>query len=402
VNAAANRLYEMGRVWAEAGNVITVVTSSPNHPNGILYPGYLNKLWQREKIAGMDVVRVWTLLAPNEGFLRRSMNYLSFLVMVVLAAPFLPKADIVVSTSPHLFCGIAGYPISRFKHIPWVLEIRDLWPESIVAVGALKPGALIGMLRMIERFAYRHARHIVTVSDAFVPRFTDCGVASQKISIITNGVDRTFFTQSNADSDKFRERYNLEGRFVASYIGTHGMAHGLQTMLEAAHLLRERADILFLLIGDGAERRSLVRLCREMALRNVLMLPQMSRAEILCAWAASDAAIVPLRNNPTFELVIPSKMLEAFAMGKPVLLGVRGKARQIVETGNCGLAFHPEDSADLARVITALANDRRLASELGKNGVEVAAAYDSNTLAHKYLQLLMKLVGRGTQEQSQR
>jgi glycosyltransferase involved in cell wall biosynthesis len=299
----------------------------------------------------------------------------------------------VVSTSPQFFCGLAGYPLSRLKRIPWVLEIRDLWPDSIVAVGAMRPGLVTRALLALERFAYRRATHIVSVSDAFIPHFEQRGVSRGKISVVTNGVDLAAFAKpGEAEAAAFRARHGLQGKFVVAYVGTHGMAHGLETILQAAESLRARDDIAFLLVGDGAERARLVEQCRAMALPNVLLLPQMPRAEIPGVWAASDAAIVLLRDNPTFERVIPSKMLEAFAMGKPVLLGLRGAARRIVETAECGLAFTPENASDLARVIAALKDDCALARRLGENGRRLAATtYDVRVLARQYLQLLIEV-----------
>jgi glycosyltransferase involved in cell wall biosynthesis len=393
VNAPANRIFELGRAWVEAGHQVTVVTCAPNHPKGVIYPGYRNRLWYREKIAGIEVIRLWTALAANEGFVRRTLNYFSYLIAVVIGTPFFPKADIVLSTSPQFFCGLAGYPVSRLRRIPWILEIRDLWPESIVAVGAMRQPFIIRALQTVERFAYRHAKQIVSVSDAFIPHFEGCGVSRRNISVIPNGVDMADFGASHTtDADSFRALHGLQGKFVVAYIGTHGMAHGLETILHAADRLRARDDITFILVGDGAERERLLAQHRTMALPNVLMLPQMPRAEIPGVWAASDAALVLLRDRPTFELVIPSKMLEAFAMGKPVVLGVRGKAKNIIESNNCGLAFTPEDADDLARVVTLIADDNALAQRLGKHGRQLAASsYDRRVLAHQYLELLTEV-----------
>jgi glycosyltransferase involved in cell wall biosynthesis len=395
VNAAANRFHEMGRFWVQAGHKVTVVTCAPNHPRGKLYQGYRNRLWQREKIAGMDVIRLWTMLAPNAKFLRRTLNYTSYLAAVVFAAPFLPEADVVVATSPQFFCGLAGYPASRLKRIPWVLDIRDLWPDSIVAVGAMRPGRAIQAIKAIERFAYRKATHIVAASAAFVPHLEQSSVERSRISVITNGVDTRFLTEDPHDGSAFRKIHGLEGKFVASYIGTLGMAHGLGTVLQAADRLRAREDIAFVLVGDGAERDHLIEQCRAMSLSNMYILPQVPRVEVPGVWSASDVALVVLRDKPTFELVIPSKMLEAFAMGKPVILGVRGEARRIVEAGDCGIAVVPEDPADLARAVAVFADDRDLAARQGANGHRLAVtSYDRDVLADRYLQLLASVASQ--------
>lgn len=167
VNAPASRTFEHCRQWVRDGHRVTVVTCAPNHPRGNVYPGYRNALYAREEKEGVTVIRVWTYITANEGFLKRTLNYVSYLVAATLAAPFLPKVDVIISTSPQFFNGLAGYVVSRVKRTPWVLEIRDLWPESILAVGAIRNRTVIRALEWLELFAYRKADRIVPVTDAF-------------------------------------------------------------------------------------------------------------------------------------------------------------------------------------------------------------------------------------------
>ena len=245
VNAPVSRLSEHARVWREAGHEVTVVTCVPNHPAGQLYPGYRNRLWQEETIDGIRVIRLWTFLAANEGFLPRIANYLSYLFSVIFWMWRLPRADIVMSTSPQFFCGLAGWFLKRRKR-PWVLEIRDLWPESIVTVGAMKRGAAIRAIEKVEAFAYRKADLVVSVTDGFVPHI--CARRPHgPIVVIKNGADLSRFASDPAAADAFRAEHSLTGKFVASYVGTHGMAHGLQAVIAAA----ERT-ILVILAGVGA------------------------------------------------------------------------------------------------------------------------------------------------------
>jgi glycosyltransferase involved in cell wall biosynthesis len=398
VSAGASRFHELARAWVAAGHQVTAVTCAPNHPAGVLFSDYHNRLWQEETIDGVRVVRLWTFLAPNRGYVRRTMAYASYPVATTVAAPFLPAADVLISTTPHFFCGLSGYPASRLRGVPWVLDIRDLWPESIVAVGAMRPGLWMRLLKTVERFGYRHAAHIISASPAFLPHFAECGIEPGKVSVVTNGVDVDLFAGADAgtaDREGFRQRHGLMGKFVAAYVGTHGLAHQLEVILEAADRLRARADIAFVLAGDGAERERLVAQCRSMALTNVLMLPLMPRAEVPDLWAASDAGVVTLRPTPLFELVIPSKMFEAMAMRKPVILGVRGEAQRIVEDADCGLAFAPGDAGALAASVAALADDPALARRLGENGYHLATAeYDRRVLAERYLAVLRGVVER--------
>ncbi len=392
VNAPASRLSEHARVWAQAGHDVTVVTCVPNHPTGRAYPGYRNRLWQEEERDGVRVIRLWTWLAANEGFLPRISNYVSYLLSVLLWMWRLPKADVVLSTSPQFFCGLAGWLLKRRRR-PWVLEIRDLWPESIVTVGAMKRGAAIKLLEAIERFAYRKADLVVSVTDGFVPHIRERR-GDGPIAVVKNGVDLTTFTMPDAAAETaFRAAHGLTGKFVAAYVGTHGMAHKLDTVLEAAELLRDRSDIAFLLVGDGAERERLVAEVAARGLSNVVMLGQQPKSAMPGIWAASDAALVLLRRVDTFKTVIPSKMFEAMAMACPMIMGVEGEAKALMEAGGAGIAITPESAAELAAAVTRLADDPAFAAQLGDSGRSfVAREFDRRVLAERLLGEMQALV----------
>lgn len=392
VNAPASRLSEHARVWAQAGHEVTVVTCVPNHPTGRAYPGYRNRLWQEEERDGVRVIRLWTWLAANEGFLPRISNYVSYLLSVLLWMWRLPKADVVLSTSPQFFCGLAGWLLKR-KRRPWVLEIRDLWPESIVTVGAMRRGAAIKLLEAIERFAYRHADLVVSVTDGFVPHIRERR-GEGPIAVVKNGVDLTTFTTPDAAAEvEFRSAHELNGKFVAAYVGTHGMAHKLDTVLEAAEILRDRSDIAFLLVGDGAERERLVGEVAARGLSNVVMLGQQPKSAMPGIWAASDAALVLLRRVDTFKTVIPSKMFEAMAMACPMIMGVEGEAKALMDAGGAGIAITPESATELAAVVTRLADDPAFAAQLGASGRSfVAREFDRRVLAERLLGEMQALV----------
>jgi glycosyltransferase involved in cell wall biosynthesis len=399
VNAPASRTYEHCREWVRSGHQVTVVTCAPNHPRGVVYPGYCNRLWQRETREGIDIVRVGTYITANEGFLRRSVGYISFLIACVCAAPFLPRADVLVTTSPQFFNGLAGYPVRLIKRIPWVLEIRDLWPESVLAVGAVRNRLLIRLLSALELFAYRSCDHIVPVTEAFRRYILGRGIAADKISVVRNGVDLGFYDGDDADPRALRASLGLEGKFVVSYVGTHGMAHGLETVLEAAARLREHPHIAFLLVGDGAERRRLLAMRDQQGLGNVTMLEQQPKECMPQIWALSDASLVLLRKLPLFETVIPSKIFESMAMRKPIILGVNGEAREIVTEAQAGLVVEPENSASLAAAVLQLAQDPVLTRRLGENGRRhVAAHFDRRVLARRFESVLLAAQGLRTGE----
>lgn len=392
VNAPASRLSEHARVWAEAGHEVSVVTCVPNHPTGRAYPGYRNKLWQEETRDRVRVIRLWTWLAANEGFLPRIANYVSYLLSVLLWMWRLPKADVVLSTSPQFFCGLAGWLLKR-KRRPWVLEIRDLWPESIVTVGAMRRGAAIRAIEKIEAFAYRRADLVVSVTDGFVPHIR-ARRGDGPIAVIKNGVDLTTFAKPDAATDtEFRAAHGLTGKFVAAYVGTHGMAHRLDTVLEAAERLRDRSDIAFLLVGEGAERARLVGEVAARGLSNVVMLGQQPKAAMPAIWAASDAALVLLRRVDTFKTVIPSKMFEAMAMACPMILGVEGEAQALMAAGGAGIAITPESAEELVAAVTRLADDPAFGAQLGESGrAYVAREFDRRVLAERLLGEMQTLV----------
>lgn len=390
VNAPASRTAEHCRLWAAAGHEVTVVTSAPNHPRGVVYPGYRNRLLQREVRDGVNVVRVWTFLAANEGFARRALNYVSFLVSATLALPRLPRADVCVSTSPQFFCGLTGLIAATVFRVPWVLEIRDLWPESIVTVGAMRKGLGTRVLEALERLAYRRADRIVAVTDSFVAHIAERGGNGEKIDVIKNGVDLGLFRRAG-DGEGVKERFGLGGRLVAAYVGTHGMAHHLDTVLDAADLLRGDPRIGFLLVGDGAERQRLAERAEQMGLANVRIVGQLPKEDMPSVWAATDVSLILLRKSDTFTKVLPSKMFEAMAMECPIVLGVAGEARQLLEEAAAGIAITPQSAPELVAAVIRLAGEPALRQRLGRQGLaHVRAHFDRTKLAAAYLDVLRR------------
>jgi len=374
VNAPASRTFEHCREWVKNGHQVTIVTCAPNHPGGKVYAGYRNKLYQWDERDGIKVLRLWTYLAANEGFIKRIMNYVSFMISCIFAIPFMPKSDIVITTSPQFFNGLAGYFVSRLKRIPWLLEIRDLWPESILAVGAIKNKKVIRMLEGIETFAYKKADRIVSVTESFTHHIQARGVDPDKIQVIKNGVDLSLFNDM-ADGASLRDELGIGDRFVASYVGTHGMAHGLETVLRAADRLRDNKNIVFLLVGDGAEKANLSRLKEEMELDNVIMVDQQPKEKMPEIWAITDVSLVLLKKLDLFLSVIPSKIFESMAMGKPIVLGVMGESAEIINDAGSGIPIEPENDEELANTVEKLFVDQALVSNMCKSGKEYVVKY---------------------------
>ncbi len=397
VNAPASRTFEHCREWVRAGHTVTVITCAPNFPQGRVHDGYRNRLYARERMDGVDVVRVWSYVTANEGILKRSLDYLSYAGMATIAALFVRRPDIVVATSPQFFTAVAGYVVSGFKFRPFVFELRDLWPESIRAVGALKDGFVLSTLERLELFLYRRAKAVIAVTQAFRANLTARGIAPDKIHVITNGADLSRF-QPRAKSEELASRLGLSGKFVAGYIGTIGMAHAIETLLEAAKLLRDMpggADVRILILGDGARKAALKAQAQEMGLDNVLFVDSVPKSEVPAYWALLDATIIHLKKTELFTTVIPSKMFESMAMGVPILHGVAGESADIVETEGAGLVFEPENAPVLAADILKLAGDPALRARLSANGLAAAKNYDRTVLAGRMLAILQSLVQSG-------
>ncbi len=397
VNAPATRTFEHCARWVRQGHDVTVVTCNPNHPRGVLYPGHRNRLWQVERVEGIQVIRVLTLLSANRGFGLRTLNYVWFMLMCIACCWRFPRPDVVISTSPQFFNGLAGYFVARLRRARWVLEIRDLWPESIVAVGAMKEGFITRILYALELFCYRACDLVVPVTDAFRDYMVGRGVAADKICVIKNGVDLGMFSGAaggqDSDMDATFAQHNLGGKFVAAYVGTHGMAHHLETILEAAALLRHRTDIAFLLVGDGAERERLLMQAQEQQLPNLVMLEQMPKQKMPSLWQRVQVSLILLKKSDTFKSVIPSKLFESLAMNKPIILGVEGESAAILAESGAGLAIVPEDASALAAAVTRLADDAALYAQMASCGKPfVSQHFDRDALAQRFSSVMADVV----------
>ena len=393
VNAPANRTHEHARRWVEDGHAVTVITGVPNHPSGRLFPGYANHLLQEERLDGIRVLRTWMYLTPNRGFLRRIASYLLFMLTAILASFRAERPDVVVATTPQFFCGWAGLVVSRLKRRPFVLELRDLWPESIVQLGQLRRPFLIRLLEGLETLLYRGARGIVVNARAFQDHVERRGVPRDRTELVYNGVDCDVFRPRPPDA-QLLERHGLAGRFVVTYMGTLGLAHGLETVLDAAERLRDVPALRFLLIGDGAEREHLEREIHRRGLDSVRLLDLRPRAEVPAWIASSDLLLVLLRDLPVFRTVIPSKIFEFLAQERPVVLAApRGEIRSLVEEAKAGFVIEPEDAAQLEGVIRhALAHPEEAAARAHNGRVWVHTSFVRDAQARRMAAFLARVI----------
>lgn len=393
MGAPAARVYELARHWVRLGHEVTVLTGFPNHPTGVLRAEYRSK-WRRlvwrEKVDGIDVVRVWLMPLPNRKANERILNYGSFWLSSSVVGTFLRRPDVVVATSPQLLVGLTGWWLGRVKRAPFTFEVRDLWPESLTAVGvSSRNSVLYCALGLVAKFLYRRCDHLVVVTLAFKEYLaTNWRVRPEKMSVVENGVETELF--SPGEDEALRRELGLEGKFVVSYIGTLGMAHGLDTLLGTAkQLLASGSLVTFLLVGEGAEKQSLRDMASRCGLSNVVFLDQRPREHMPAIIRASDACLVMLKKREIFRTVIPTKLLEFMSCGRPVILAVDGQAREIVETARAGLCIEPENAEALAGAIEQLVSAPVLRQTLGNNGRRWIVQHLSRAkTAVKYIALL--------------
>ena len=330
-------------------------------------------------------------MSPNKGVLKRSFDHLSFALMSFFFG-FLYKTDIIIATSPPILCVLSTYWLSYFRLKPFVFEVRDLWPETIEAVGVIKKNLLINLLEKMELFLYKRASKVICVTEYFkkniisrVPKVVD------KIEVITNGTNKELFFPRNKD-ERLLMRYKLQNKFLVTYIGTHGMCHGLDFVIETAKNLENHPDIHFVFIGDGAKKENIVQKAKILDLKNVLFLNTVSKSEIAHYMSISDVSLVPLKKKDAFKKVIPSKIFESAAMQKPILLGVDGQAREIIEKYNAGLYYEPENKDDFIKKLLLLKNNKEIYQNKQEGCIKLADDYDRKKLAISMLDILKKIV----------
>jgi glycosyltransferase involved in cell wall biosynthesis len=403
--APATRVDSFTREWARAGADVGVLTGFPNHPEGILHAEY-RQAWRRgfarEEREGVKVYRTWLYPSANRKLWGRGANFTSFALSAAVAGPCVaPRNGVVIATSPQILVGVAGWAVGTLRFLPWVFEVRDLWPESLVGVGqAAADSLLYRSVGRVASFLYRRATHIVVDGEWKRRHLIEQGVDEKKISVVRNGIEENFCPDPNSANAlharrQLRQELGLGDEFVLLYAGTLGMAHGLETILQAADRLRGRRDIAFLIMGAGAERGQICERVEKLRLANVRVLDKQPRERVPEFLAAADACLIPLRNQEVFKTAIPSKLFEAMAAGRPAILGVEGEAKEILLASQAGLAVRPEDSEAMVAAILRLRNEPSLCQALGRNGRQaVLEKYLRPTQAAKYLSLLSELCAR--------
>ena len=388
VGAPQTRLFELARRMVRRGHRVTVLAPLPSYPTGVVPPGYRGRLLLFERMEGVRVVRTWAYATPNRGFVRRILNHLSFTLAALVAAPLTGPADVVFVESPPLFHGFAGAVIARLKGAAFVFNVSDLWPASAVEMGMLRQLWLIRAAEWLERWTYARAAMVTVVTRGIVDRLRATGLPAEKVQLLTNGVDADVF-RPVPERDALRRELGVDGAFVALYAGTHGLAHGLETVLEAADRLRARSDVRFVFAGEGAEKERLVARAGELGLPNVTLLPNQPKARMPALLSAADCCVIPLRDLPLFRGALPSKMFEAMATARPIVLAVAGEAAELLVESGAGVCVPPERPDEMARAIAALADDPARARALGETGrAWVQQHFSRERIAERFERLL--------------
>lgn len=393
VSAPSIRIHDMARQWIDLGHRVQIVTCFPNHPTGTLYPGYRGALYHHEVLDGIDVHRHWTYRTPNRGFVRKSLGHLSYLPSALLiTSPRLERPDVVIGSSPTFLAAEAAARAARSHRVPFVMEVRDLWPAVFTELGVMSNRTVSHWLERVELGLYRRATRVVTVTESFRKNLLSRNVPSGKVVTIPNGADLDFWKPREPPLG-FRQKTGMHGAFAVLYVGTHGISHGLGAILASAVRLRHHDDIRFLFVGEGADKRRLIDQATELGLGSVRFIDSVNKELVRDYYSLADVCLVPLKNIKLFEAFIPSKIFEIMAMGRPVVGAVRGEAAEILQRSGAAIVVAPEDSAGMSEALLQLHSDPHVCRAMGESGRRfVVEHYDRRKLANAYARVLEEAV----------
>ena len=388
VNAPATRTYEHCIKWIELGHKVTVITCFPNFPKGKVFEGYTNKLYQKENIDGITVIRVWSYITENNGFVKRIIDYISYALTSFLFGLFV-KTDLIIATSPQFFTAVSGRILSFSKGKPWVMEVRDLWPDSIAAVGSMNKSSIpFKILKKIEHHLYLSASKIVVVTDSFKKYvIKDHQITTEKVGVFKNGVLISNFKKPKPnDVMTLKESLGLKNKIVISYLGTHGLAHGLKFILESISKI-SNPDLHFLFIGDGAEKQNLIKYSKTLHSKNFTFIESVTKSEIPLYIDISDYSLVNLKKSDEFKNVIPSKIFENIAMYKPILLGVEGESKKLIDDYEVGVCFEPENKESFLNAIKDIQKLDRESFKVNCN--KMLVDFERNNIAENLIKFIV-------------
>lgn len=390
------RALTIAQTLVEGGHQVTVLTEVPNHPSGIVQPGYQGKLWVREMRNGVDVLHLWVKTSPVKNFRTRIAFYLSYMLAAIIAGLLLPgRFDVIFANSPPLFVAVAGWAISLVRHTPFVMEVQDLWPESAVVLGELKNPRFIRWAEWLEERCYSRASRVIAVTQGIYDRLVARGLPASKIMLVPNGSNIEIFRPDPGGGARLRAELGLGGKFVAIYGGIHGIAQDLETLIEAARLLVDEPDIRIVFVGEGPQKEELLALKERYGLTNVLMLPGQPLERMRPYLSVADLALVPLRKVDLFLGARPTKMFDAWACQTPTLITIDGEAREMLEEVGAGVFVEPGNPEALANALLRLRDRPDELAQMGLAGRRaVLERYSLQASARQIEAILREVTGR--------
>lgn len=393
VGAPQNRIFEFAKQLKKFGHDITILTAMPNYPKGEIFPEYKNKKIILEELDGIKIVRSYIYATKSKSFIKRMRNYLSFTFSSVFSgSKYIEKQDIVIVESPPLFLGWSGYVIAKRKKAKFIFNVSDLWPESAIKLGVLHNKLFIKLSTWLEEFCYKKAVAVTGQTQGIVDNIINRGFEKSKVHLITNGVDTELFNKKNRD-EEFRKELELDNKLAICYAGNHGIAQGLEVIINTAEILKDYKDIKFLFIGDGPEKNGLIESAKNKRLDNIIFLPVQPKKNMPRIIASMDAAIIPLKKLDLFKGALPSKMFETLASEVPIILAVEGEAERLINNAKAGIVIEPENSEQMAEAILKLYNNRSLINEYGKNGRKYAIEnYSRENITKKFENILYNIM----------
>lgn len=382
------RHYELAQHLARSGHQVTILASQVTYYTGTRTSNKARLVLKEQLQDGIAVWRCYTYAALHRSFLHRLFAYWSFTLSSFLAGLQVRHVDLVWGTSPPIFQGVTALLVARLKRVPFLFEVRDLWPDFAVQLGVLRQPLLIALSRRLEQFLYRHADRVLVNSPGFLAHVHARGVPPSRIALVANGVETAQFGPARR-GEVVREEWGIGDRFAVLYAGAHGMANDLGTVLEAASLLRERRAIAFLLVGDGKEKANLMERAREMELDNVLFVPAQPKERMPDVLAAADVCLATLKAIPMFNTTYPNKVFDYMAAGRPTVLAIDGVIRQVIEISGGGSFVPPGDACALAEAVRRYYEDQALRQRQGRAArAYVVANFDRPQQACKFEALL--------------
>lgn len=391
--AGGTRHYELSRHLVKEGHQVTIIASTVSYRTAEVLPLARGRWMVREQLDGIEVRRMWTLAALNVSYFARVLSFLSFMFSSFVGALRVDDVDVVWGTSPPLFQVISAYVVARLRRVPFVFEVRDLWPDFAIEAGVLRNSLLIWVSRRLEHFLYHHANHLIVNSPGFMPHLRCYGVSEHKIDLVPNGVEVGMFNPTD-QGQSIRQELKLDDKFLVLYAGAHGAANDLQTLLLAAEQLEDRSDIVFLLVGDGKVKPDLMRQAEERDLYNVHFIPAQPKSRMPEFLAAADAGLAILKDIPMFATTYPNKVFDYMAAGRPTVLAIDGVIREVVRAADGGVFVSPGDPDALAQAVRDLANDPERCVQMGRSARSYVVDHFERRVQAAKLETILAQVSR--------